>query len=336
MTTPLTVVMPVLDEAPHLPDTLAALVEAVGRSDFEADLVLVDDGSTDGSSEVAQRAVDGRMPLTVIEQPNRGRFAARRAGLEAATGEYVLFLDSRVRLEPSALAFVRGRLAEGERVWNGHVHIDAEGNPFGSFWKVLTEIAWRGYFADPRTTSFGAEHFDRYPKGTTCFLAPRVLLLAAVERFRSYYRNGRFVSDDTALIRALAQHDRIHLSPSFACAYTPRGNLGSFVRQAFYRGSTFVDGHGRPESRFFPVVLAFYPLSVAAAVTSLRRPTIVPVLALGAAVAAAAVAVAARRSPFETLSFAGLVPVYSVAHGAGMWRGLALAVQSRLVGATRE
>ena len=48
--------MPVHDEAAHLPATIDALADAVGRSSFAADIVLVDDGSTDGSAEAARAA----------------------------------------------------------------------------------------------------------------------------------------------------------------------------------------------------------------------------------------------------------------------------------------
>jgi glycosyltransferase involved in cell wall biosynthesis len=326
--TDLSVVMPVYNEAPHVPATIDALVEAVERSEFDAELVLVDDGSNDGSADAVRRTVAERLPLIVVRQQNRGRFAARRTGLEAASGEWVLLLDARVRLEPTALAFVHGRLGPGERIWNGHVHIETRGNPYGAFWNVLTEIAWREYFDNPRTTSFDSERFDRYPKGTTCFLAPRTQLLDAVAAFRSYYSDQRFVSDDTALIRWLAERERIHLSPEFACLYAPRSNLGSFLRQAVYRGSTFVDGHGRRESRFFPVVVAFFPVSVVLALAALRRPGVISAAAAASGLAAGAVATVAHRSRFETLSFAWLVPVYAVGHGIGMWRGLLMIVRS--------
>jgi glycosyltransferase involved in cell wall biosynthesis len=328
MSTTLSVVMPVYNEAAHVPATIDALVEAVEHSGFEAELVLVDDGSTDGSADAARRAAAERLSLLVVEQPNRGRFAARKTGLEAATGEWVLLLDARVRLEPTALAFVHSRLDAAERIWNGHVHIETRGNPYGAFWNVLTEIAWREYFDNPRTTSFDGERFDHYPKGTTCFLAPRALLLDAVAAFRSYYTDGRFVSDDTALIRWLAERERIHLSPEFACRYAPRTNLRAFLRQAVYRGSTFVDGHGRRESRFFPIVVAFFPVSLVLALASLRRPAVISAAAAASGLAAGAVATAAGRSRFETLSFAWLVPLYAVGHAIGMWRGLLMIVRS--------
>src|SRR5438034_2898253 len=84
----LSVIMPVFNEAPHLPETVEALFVALDGSGFEAELVVVDDGSVDGSAEVARRSADGRMPLRVLMQSNRGRFEARRAGLAAATGEW--------------------------------------------------------------------------------------------------------------------------------------------------------------------------------------------------------------------------------------------------------
>ncbi len=329
MSTTLSVVMPVHDEAAHLGDTIAALAVAAGRASFATDLVLVDDGSSDESADVALRAAEGRLPLRIVSQPGRGRFLARKAGIEAAGGEYVLLLDGRVRLRPPALAFVHGRIAAGETVWNGHVHVETDGNPYGTFSNLLAELAWREYFDDPRTTSFDAESFDRYPKGTGCFVAPRALLLDALGAFRLRYPDPRAVNDDTSLIRWISSRVRIHLSPDFACDYAPRSSFRSFVRHSVHRGTVFLDGHGRRESRFFPVVAAFFPVSAAAALASLRRPSLVPALGLATAAAGAAVVVRARRSPGEAVAFGALLPLYAVAHGAGMWRGLVLLARGR-------
>jgi glycosyltransferase involved in cell wall biosynthesis len=328
----LSIVMPVRDEAPHLPATIAALATAVERSGLTVEVLLVDDGSRDGSGDAASAAAAG-LPLRVLTRAGEGRFRARRAGVEAARHEHVLLLDARVRLHPRSLAFLAGAMGGAAAVWNGHVHVETEGNPYGAFGNVLVEIAWRDYFDRPRSTSFGIADFDRYPKGTGCFAAPRLLLLEAMDAFAPSVSDWRLVSDDTQVIRWIAARERVHLSPSFACGYQPRTTFAAFVGNALYRGATFVDGHGRPESRFFPVAVAFFPLSAAFAFAALRRPRIVPAAAAGISTAAWATAHRARRSRFEQTSFAALAPVYAAAHGVGMWRALVSAGRAHVAGA---
>jgi glycosyltransferase involved in cell wall biosynthesis len=316
----LSVVIPVRNEAAHLATTIEALLSALDGSGFDAELVVVDDGSGDGSAETARATADGHLQLSVVRREGEGRFEARRAGLEAATGELVLLLDARVRLEPGALRFLRSRVNAGETVWNGHVQVESE-SPFGVFWSLLAELAWRDYFDDPRTTSFGAEDFDRFPKGTTCFVAPRELLRSAFSTFTTHYRDARLANDDTPILRTVAARTRIWISPRFACRYAPRTTLGRFLRHSVHRGVVFLDGHGTPESRFFPAVVAFFPLSLALALGAFRRPAVVPAAAAGCGVAAAAYGLLARRSRREIAVLAVVTPLYAAAHGIGMWRG---------------
>jgi glycosyltransferase involved in cell wall biosynthesis len=325
----ISVVIPLYNERDQIGATLKAVAAALSSAGLDGEIVVVDDGSTDGSGD-AVRAGENGLPLRVLRQPNSGRFAARKAGLEAAQGEYVLLLDSRVQLEPGALEFAAERLGQGDDVWNGHVVIETDGNPYGRFWNVLTELVFAEYFANPRTTTFDAESFERFPKGTTCFLAPREALLNAFEAFSTRYEDPRNANDDTPIIRRLAEQAPIHISPHFSCRYQPRDSLRGFLKHAYHRGIVFLDGHGRRESAFFPLVVAFFPLSALALVASARRPVVVPVLGGAAVLAAGVVAAAKGRNRAETFSFGALAPVYAVAHGAGMWRGLALMLSNRL------
>jgi glycosyltransferase involved in cell wall biosynthesis len=327
----LSVVIPVYNSRNDIAATIGALVTAVRRAEsIDAELVVVDDGSTDDSADVAELTLAGRLPLRIITQPNRGRFEARRAGIETAAEEWVLLLDSRLALDSEGLRFVAGRVAAGERVWTSHAEIAVDGNPYAAFWKLIAELAWSDYFSQPRTTSFGAADFDRFPKGTGGFLAPRSLLLEAIDSFHSRYADLRHANDDTPLLRWIAEREPIHISPEFRGSYGPRTRLWPFVRHSFHRGIVFLDGHGRNESRFAPVAFAFYPLSALLMLTAFRRPALLPATAGLASFAAAALGLARRRTPFEVASLAMLAPVYAAAHSAGMWRGLSLIVRDRL------
>ena len=216
-------------------------------------------------------------------------------------------------------------------VWNAHVDIEAEGNPYGVFWDVLTKNAFAAYFSDPRTTSFGSSDFDAFPKGTTCFLAPRQLLVDSFASGSSGYADDRYANDDTVAIRRIAESARINISPGFRCTYQPRRDLKGFVRHAFHRGIVFLDGHGRRGTRLYPVVVAFYPLTVVWLTVAARsRVAAIAPLVLAAA-GGAALAVRLRRSADAHIT-AGLAPVYLLAHGAGMWRGALMVLHARRKG----
>jgi len=312
--------MPVRDEASQLPRTIDALLTAIDGAGFDAEIVVVDDGSTDGSEEAGRAAVGERVPLSIVRSAGGGRFEARRAGLQAAKGDFVLLLDARVRLEPDSLRFVRERVGLDETVWNGHVKVESQ-SPFGVFWGLLAELAWRDYFDYPRTTSFGADDFDRFPTGTTCFFAPRDLMLSAFSGFHTHYRDIRLANDDTPILRDVAAARDISISPWFACTYVPRTSIGRFFRHSVHRGTVFVDGHGRLESRFFPAVAAFFPASMALVLAALRRPAAVPAAVAACGLAAATYGLYARRSRRELAVLATVTPLYVVGHGLGMWRG---------------
>jgi glycosyltransferase involved in cell wall biosynthesis len=330
VTVDISVVVPVYDEAAAVATTVKALTDEIQASGFaSAEIVVADDGSTDGSGDAAASAA-GSVPVRVVTLgENSGRYAARSAGLEAAAGRHVLFVDAGVTVAPGGLRFVHERVEAGEEVWNAHTLMVTDGNPYGRFWSVVSALAFGDYMRAPRTTSFGLSDFDRFPKGTTCFFAPRELLVEGFASFRSKYSDTRLANDDTPIIRTIAARRPINISPSFACVYVPRTSLGAFIRHAAHRGVVFLDGHGRRESRFFPVVLAFYPVSLATAAVAARRPLTVVALAGSAAAAAAVAAARVDRPAVEVRAFAALAPVYLIAHGAGMWKGLGLALANR-------
>lgn len=74
---------------------LARCVESIVRQTYkDIEVILVDDGSTDGSSELADNLSAKYPALRVIHKQNGGLSSARNAGLDAMNGDYVMFVDS--------------------------------------------------------------------------------------------------------------------------------------------------------------------------------------------------------------------------------------------------
>ena len=104
----ISVILPVHNRA----DVLSRAVESVidqELKDFE--LIVIDDGSTDGSADVAESFADPRIRVVRLDK-NRGGNVARNEGIRAASAPLIAFLDSDDRYRPNKLSFV---VAEFER-----------------------------------------------------------------------------------------------------------------------------------------------------------------------------------------------------------------------------
>ena len=117
----LSIVMPVLNEAPGMAAALGALRALINNG---AQVIVVDGGSTDAT--VAMALANNSPAITVIHC-GKGRAVQMNAGAAHATGKALLFLHADTSLPPDADALVQTALASGQHVW-GRFNVRIEGH----------------------------------------------------------------------------------------------------------------------------------------------------------------------------------------------------------------
>ncbi|WP_157972495.1 glycosyltransferase family 2 protein [Saliphagus sp. LR7] len=168
------VVVPVYND----PDGLETTIESLGdqtATDYE--VVIADNGSTDGTTEVARSLARHERVRYVGEERIQSSYAARNAGIEAAEGEILGFVDADMWVEPDYVESITDRMEAGDREYMGcRVEVVADG----------------GLVARYRAaTGFDVETYVREKRfAPTCCLVVRRGVFDAVGRFDGRLRSN--------------------------------------------------------------------------------------------------------------------------------------------------
>lgn len=123
MSAAISVIIPVYNSAAYLEACLESLA-AQEMGDFEA--LLLDDGSTDGSADILRRWQQDRR-FQAFSLTHGGVSAARNAGIQRATGDYLFFLDADDLLPEDALSSLWAAAAGADLVCAWHTEFDPDG-----------------------------------------------------------------------------------------------------------------------------------------------------------------------------------------------------------------
>ena len=99
----LSVVIPVMNEEENIPPLLEAVHNALINFDYE--IILVDDGSTDGTRKKILEYADDRIVLVELRK-NYGQSTAMTAGIDHARGAYIAMLDGDLQNDPTDIPFM--------------------------------------------------------------------------------------------------------------------------------------------------------------------------------------------------------------------------------------
>ena len=149
-----------------LAQTLDSLL---GQTSRPEEIIVIDDGSTDDSAAIAQRYGP---PVRVIRQANQGLPASRNGGIQAARGDYLLFIDADDLLHPTALELLRGAASKvpGSVAVMGFASFrDDPASPLS-----VQTFDLNGFFPEIIQGNFGPQHTRLVPTDVTlragCFV----------------------------------------------------------------------------------------------------------------------------------------------------------------------
>jgi glycosyltransferase involved in cell wall biosynthesis len=116
----LSVVIPAYNERPALEPLLVEVEQACSATGLAWEVVVVDDGSTDGSAELLERLAREREPVRLVQlRRNFGKSAALRAGFDASRGRIVVTMDGDGQDDPAEIPALVAKLDEGYDVVSG-------------------------------------------------------------------------------------------------------------------------------------------------------------------------------------------------------------------------
>jgi succinoglycan biosynthesis protein ExoA len=330
------VLTPVLNEADHIRETVAAM--RAQRFDGEVEFLFMDGGSADSTRATLEELAREDARIRVLDNPGRQVTHGLNVGLRHARGEFVARMDAHTYYSDEYLERGVARLRPGDVAWVAGPPI-----PYGTGrWSRRVALAlgsWLGLGGSRKWDVSAEAELDTGVFGG-------VWRRATLERHGGW-DEGWHVNEDAELAaRFLAEGERIVGLPEMAARYVPRDSLRGLARQYFrygyFRAKT---ARRHPHSlRRSHVLIPGMVLTAAVAVLAprpLRRLARLAMLVYMAAIAAESARIARRAGSEGTdpVDAATLPAVFATMHsawGAGFLAGSArfgppLAALARLV-----
>lgn len=224
------VVMPVYNEVAILQPLTSAVRDAVQDESAEFQIVYINDGSTDGSTETLDQLADQFAEVCVVHlSRNFGHQSAVQAGLEHADGDVVILMDSDMQDDPNALALFLEAWENGSDVVYAQRRNRKESLPkkflFHSFYRVLNAISDSPIPSDAGNFSL----MDRR-------VVDAMLRLPETDRYLPGIRSWTGFRQTGVPVDRLARHDdhpRVSLAGLFRLAKTAIFSFSSFPLTLF-------------------------------------------------------------------------------------------------------
>jgi dolichyl-phosphate beta-glucosyltransferase len=226
------IVIPAYNEASRIPATLRSVVDCIRQRGWSAEVIVVDDGSTDATEQVVRDFAASAPEVRLLKNPgNRGKGYSVRSGLLQAFGEVVMFTDADLSAPMEEAEGLFAAIADGADIAIGSRWMDrgrqTHRQPFyrqffGRCFNAVTRLVMGLRFAD---TQCGFKAFTRAAVQTVFQLQtierwgfdPEILFIALKRGYRiqevpvswahdertrmSYLKDGMKMLEEIAIVR---------------------------------------------------------------------------------------------------------------------------------------
>ncbi len=262
---------------------------------------------------------------------NKGRFEARIAGAKLAKTDQLLFVDDKVQFAEGFLGRL-GRIRKSV-VMPNVIELTSKNIISQTLTMLRRRIYGQRYGLSFKDYYIDEANFESSPKGTTCLWIDKTTFLAACEAVRKG-RSGhsKFVSDDTRLLhQVVTQGGKIFRTAKMNVYYQPRNDFGAALKHLYGRGPLFVDYYSKPSTKYFPLLIFIYLLTLSVILWAIIIPKTFIWLLAGLTVSAIVVGFFISHSWKEfVIAIAGL-PLIGIVFTAGVLKGTAVMAKGLFV-----
>ena len=217
----ISVIIPIYKVEKYLDQCMESIVEQTYST---LDIILIDDGSTDGSAAACDSWAEKDSRIRVVHKKNGGLSSARNAGLDICIGDYITFVDSDDWVEPTYVSTQYWALIDNRaQVCSANMieHYEDTGK--------TRPIVKKGFIAEPEETLMMLYNQNEFPVGA----APKMYSANIWNKMR--FPEGRNYEDAYTTYLAVAAAQKIvHLSET---VYHYRIRSGSIMTSVFSLGS---------------------------------------------------------------------------------------------------
>lgn len=247
----ISILIPVYNEEKAIADLLSSIEEIeYPRIDFE--VVVVNDGSTDGTAEAVMRHKNVRL---INHEKNLGRFDARKTAMNEAKYENLLYIDSRCLAPKEILNNLKGKK---DNVIIGHSKGLKNETIFEVFYSAIRKQFFRKYYKESKNRIvLTKENFDTYPKGMGVFFIKKEILTNIINTYGHTF--NRESSEDTRLFSYILEADNIIIDPDIWIINYGREDTLKSLHHVIERGLHFTDYYLKRKSIKHWIIL-FFPL----------------------------------------------------------------------------